>query len=236
MLDWMTTEDLVALVTLTAFEIILGIDNIVFITVLVARLPESDRRSARFIGLLLAMGTRIALLAGVVWLIALTRPIVQIAGRGLSIKDLVLIAGGLFLIAKATHEIHGQVAAPGGVGGQGRQGKAAFASIIAQIVAIDIVFSFDSVITAVGMAQDLWVMITAVVVAVLLMMAFAGKIAVFIDRNPALRMLAMSFLVLIGVVLVADGLGQHIEKGYIYFAMAFALGVELLNMRARRGE
>lgn len=233
MADILTFENLAALATLTAMEIVLGIDNIVFIAILTSRVEAAKQGFVRVVGLALAMVMRIALLFAISWIMSLEASLFSIAGRGFSGKDLILLAGGLFLIAKATKEIHhkiedgsksAQQAAPGAI--------ASVRSAIAQIVMIDIVFSLDSVITAVGMAKELWVMVTAVVIAVVVMMIFAGRISRFIDRHPTMKMLALSFLLLIGVMLVADGLGEHIPRGYIYFAMAFSLGVEVLNMRA----
>jgi predicted tellurium resistance membrane protein TerC len=219
-----------ALVTLTTMEIVLGIDNIVFISILCGRLPAHDQPRARFVGLALAMGMRVLLLLSITWIMKLTEPLFHLFEHGFSGRDLILLCGGLFLIGKATTEIHHKLedqeeaAAKAGA-------AAGFASIIAQIVVLDIVFSLDSVITAVGMAKELGVMIAAVVIAVLFMMVFAKAIGDFIHRHPTVKMLALSFLLLIGVVLVADGLGRHIAKGYIYFAMAFSVMVEVLNLK-----
>ncbi len=222
-----------AFVTLTALEIVLGIDNIVFITILVGRLPVKVQARARTIGLSLAMITRILLLLSLVWIMRLTEPLFAVLGNEISGRDLILIGGGLFLLAKSTSEIHGSLE---GEEEEARRGiaKATFGAMMVQIALIDIVFSFDSVITAVGMAQHVEVMIAAVVVAVLVMMFAAAPIGAFVERHPTVKMLALSFLILIGVALIADGLGLHIPKGYIYFAMAFSLGVEMLNIRARR--
>ncbi|MBX3357018.1 MAG: TerC family protein [Phycisphaeraceae bacterium] len=231
-----SVENLIALLTLTAMEVVLGIDNIVFIAVLSGRLPEHQRASARRIGLLLALVMRIALLGVLTWMMRLavhplfTLPLLEHAVTG---RDLILIAGGMFLIGKATHEIHGMMENHADLGNAGRVG-ATFRATVVQILLIDLVFSVDSIVTAVGMAQALWVMVTAVVISVGLMLAFSGVIASFIERHPTFKMLALSFLVLIGVVLVADGIGQHIAKGYVYFGMAFSLGVEMLNMAVRR--
>jgi len=221
-----------AFVTLTALEIVLGIDNIVFITILVGRLPAKLRARARTIGLSLAMITRILLLLSLVWIMRLTEPLFAVFGNEISGRDLILIGGGLFLLAKSTSEIHGSLEGEE----ETRRGiaKATFGAMMIQIALIDIVFSFDSVITAVGMAQHVEVMIAAVVAAVLVMMFAAAPIGAFVERHPTVKMLALSFLILIGVALIADGLGLHIPKGYLYFAMAFSLGVEMLNIRARR--
>jgi len=222
----------VALVTLTAMEIILGVDNIVFISVLVSRLPAAEARRARSVGLLLALVFRIALLFCLTWLIGLTEPVLSIFGRDLSWRDLILIAGGLFLLFKATHEIHREFdddgePAPARVG-------AGFTAVILQIALIDIVFSVDSIITAIGMARQLPIMIAAVVLAMAFMYAASGPIGGFIHRHPTTKMLAFAFLMLIGVSLVADGVGLHIPRGYIYFAMAFAAGVETINVLAKQ--
>jgi predicted tellurium resistance membrane protein TerC len=229
-----TSESLIALLTLTSLEIVLGIDNIVFISILVGKLPPEQQASARRIGLLLAMGMRIALLLAISWVMGLTEPLFTIAalGQEISGRDLILLLGGLFLVAKATWEIHDKL--EGSEHGAAAPRVAGFGAILLQIVLLDIVFSLDSVITAVGMAQHIEIMVTAVVIAVLVMMAFAGSISAFIERHPTMKMLALSFLLLIGVVLIADGFGQHVSKGYIYFAMAFSLFVEVLNLRLRR--
>jgi predicted tellurium resistance membrane protein TerC len=242
-----TTANLLALLTLTALEIVLGIDNIVFISILTAKLPEHQRAMARRIGLLVAMVARILLLLAIKWIMGLTRPLVELPAlphlalnedvRTITGKDLVLLIGGLFLIVKATKEIHhkidGHESAAGLSPDPGRRFRTApIAATIVQILLIDLVFSLDSVITAVGMAKDIRIMILAVVLAVGVMMAVAGRISHFIERHPTLKMLALSFLLLIGVLLVADGAGQHIPKGYVYFAMAFSLAVEALNIRA----
>lgn len=225
------SENLVALLTLTLLEIVLGIDNVIFISILAGKLPEAERKKARFIGLSLALGARVLLLLSLSWVMRLTTELFTLFGMGISGKDLVLIIGGLFLVAKATHEIHSKLEsdehAP-------EARRANFNSIVIQILLIDIVFSLDSVITAVGMVSEIAIMITAVVVSIGIMMAFAGRIGAFVERHPAIKMLALSFLILIGVMLVAQGFDQKIDKGYIYFAMAFSLGVELLNMRFRK--
>ena len=221
-----------AFLTLTALEIVLGIDNIIFISILVGRLPHEQRARGRTIGLALAMVTRILLLLSITWVMGLSAELFSVAGHGVSGRDLILFGGGLFLLAKSTLEIHNSLE------GEGEhheaKGGATFGAVITQIAVIDIVFSLDSVITAVGMAEHVEVMIAAVVVAVLVMMFLAGPISDFVDRHPTIKMLALSFLILIGVALVGEGLGFHIPKGYIYFAMAFSVGVEMLNMRMRK--
>lgn len=222
-----------AFATLTALEVVLGIDNIIFISILVGRLPKEQQARGRTIGLALAMLTRIALLLSITWVMGLSAELFSIAGRGVSGRDLILIGGGLFLLAKSTLEIHHSL--EGGDEQQHQaQGRASFASVITQIAIIDIVFSLDSVITAVGMADHVEVMIAAVIVAVLVMMFLAGPIGNFVDRHPTIKMLALSFLILIGVALIGEGLGFHIPKGYIYFAMAFSVLVEMLNIQVRR--
>ena len=226
-------EVYVSLFTLTAMEIVLGIDNIVFISILVAKLPQAQQATARRLGLILALGMRIGLLFAISWVMGLTEPLFSVFRKSFSGRDLILLGGGLFLIAKATHEIHEKLEvaheeAPV-VGGGGR-----FGLILVQILLLDIVFSLDSVITAVGMAQHVFVMVIAMIIAVGVMLVFAGSIADFVNRHPSMKILALSFLILIGVMLTAEGLGQHVGKAYIYFAMAFSLGVELINMRVRR--
>jgi predicted tellurium resistance membrane protein TerC len=221
----------VALVSLTAMEIVLGIDNIVFISILVAKLPPEQREKIRRLGISLALIIRLGLLFALSWMMRLEEPLVEILGHALSGRDMILLGGGLFLTAKATFEIHSKLEG----GGEHTDGKSAIAwMILLQILALDIVFSLDSVITAVGMVKQLWIMVTAMLIAVGVMLIFAKSIGEFIDRHPSLKILALSFLLLIGVMLVAEGLGQHIEKGYIYFAMAFSFLVELLNMRRTR--
>jgi predicted tellurium resistance membrane protein TerC len=222
-----------AFVTLTALEIVLGIDNIIFISILVGRLPKAQQAKGRTIGLSLAMLTRIALLLSITWLMKLTNPLFAIIGKEVTGKDLILIAGGLFLIGKSTMEIH-----HGLEGGEEEEGNvrkgATFLSVIVQIAIIDIVFSLDSVITAVGMANHVEVMIAAVVAAVAVMMFMAGPIANFVDRHPTIKMLALSFLILIGTALIGEGFDFHVPKGYIYFAMAFSVVVEMLNIKLRK--
>jgi len=234
MLELLTSpEAWAALVTLTALEIVLGIDNVIFLSVLVSRIPEPRATHARQIGLVLALVFRILLLCALVWLMGLTAPVVKVADLSLSWRDLILIGGGLFLIAKATHEIHGEVEGADGET-HSRRAASAFAWIIVQIIIIDLVFSLDSIITAIGMAQDLEIMIAAVVIACVIMYISSGPVASFVARHPTTKMLALSFLVLIGVALVADGLSFHIPRGYIYFAIVFAMAVEVFNILARR--
>ncbi|MFQ5413611.1 MAG: TerC family protein [Phycisphaerae bacterium] len=229
----LTVENGIALITLTGLEIVLGIDNIVMIAILAAGLPAERQSRARRVGLALAMFMRVALLLAIGWIMGLTTPLFTILSRSVSGRDLILLVGGLFLIGKATYEIHERVEEDGRAGA-GRPGApAAMRTVVIQIVLLDIVFSLDSVITAVGMARHIAVMIAAVVISVGVMMVFADAISGFIERHPTMKMLALSFLVLIGVVLVADGLGMHIKKGYVYFAMAFSLAVEFLNIKVR---
>ncbi len=225
------SEALAALVALAAMEIVLGIDNIVFIAIVTSRLPTSQQPRARQLGITLALLTRILLLLTLKWIMGLTKPFVTIFGFPLSGRNLILIAGGLFLIAKSTYEIHNKL--EGVAEKKEIKLAAAFGWVVVQIALIDIVFSLDSVITAIGMARQLWVMVTAIVIAMAVMLASAGAISHFIQRHPTLKMLALAFLLLIGVMLVTEGLGKHIERGYIYFAMAFSLFVELLNLRLR---
>jgi predicted tellurium resistance membrane protein TerC len=229
----LTADGLLALATLSAMEIVLGIDNVVFIAILVGRLPEARRELARRVGLILALGIRVLLLFAISWMMGLTAPLVTVLGHGVSGRDLILLGGGLFLIFKATVEIYNKVEA-GHHEQTAAAARAAFAWVIFQILLLDIVFSLDSVITAVGMANDLGIMVTAMVIAMLIMLVSAGAVSRFIDSHPSLKILALAFLLLIGVMLVAEGMGSHIEKGYIYFAMAFSLLVELVNMRYRR--
>jgi predicted tellurium resistance membrane protein TerC len=228
----------VALLTLTALEIVLGVDNIVFIAILSGRLPADQQQRARVIGLGLAFFMRVALLFTLTWVIGLTAPLFSVLGHGVSGRDLILIAGGLFLIAKATFEIHEMLEGEESHAAGGAPRVASFGSVIAQIVVLDAVFSLDSVITAVGMVEEIWVMIAAVMIAIAIMMVSAAAIGEFVHRHPTVKMLALSFLVLIGMALVADGSGVHIPKGYVYFAMGFSVLVELLNqrLRARRPE
>lgn len=232
-MDWISNpETWIGLITLIALEIVLGIDNIVFISILSSKLPENRQRRARRVGLSLAMLTRIGLLFSLAWVIGLTAPIFTILGQDISGRDLILIGGGLFLLAKSTREIHDKL--EGEEEGQA-EGRAApsFANVIFQILLLDIVFSLDSVITAVGMVDQISIMVAAVVIAVLIMLVSAETISAFVERRPTVKILALSFLLLIGMTLVVEGLHQHIPKGYIYFAMAFSLFVEILNQRLR---
>jgi predicted tellurium resistance membrane protein TerC len=223
-----------AFVTLTALEIVLGIDNIIFISILVARLPKHQQPRGRTIGLGLAMGTRILLLLSITWVMSLASDLFTIWEQGFSGRDLILIGGGLFLLAKSTLEIHHSLEGAEQSHDGAAKVQATFLSVVTQIAIIDIVFSLDSVITAVGMADHVEVMIAAVIVAVLVMMVLAGPISDFVENHPTIKVLALSFLILIGTALVGEGLGFHIPKGYIYFAMAFSLGVEVLNIRLRK--
>ncbi len=232
-MEWLFDPQVwLALVTLTVLEIVLGIDNVIFIAILAGKLPAAQQKKARQIGLALAMLTRIALLFSLVWIMKLTQPLFTVLGYEISGRDLILLLGGLFLLAKSTHEIHNKL--------EGEEGQvtarvaSTMTSVITQIILLDIVFSFDSVITAVGMANRLGIMVAAVVIAVIFMMLFAGFISDFVNRHPTIKMLALSFLLLIGVSLIAEGLDHHIPKGYIYFAMAFSVFVEMLNLRMRK--
>lgn len=228
----LTMDALVAFLTLTLMEIVLGIDNIVFIAILCGKLPAEKQGKARTIGLALALISRILLLLGITWVMKLTTPLFTILGTALSGKDLILLGGGAFLVAKATHEIYDKLEVSH-ADKQAAAGRASFASIVMQIMVLDVVFSLDSVITAVGMAQQIPIMVAAVIVAIGVMLVFAGRISGFIDRHPSMKILALSFLLLIGVMLGAEGLHHHMPKGYIYSAMAFSIFVELLNMRFR---
>jgi predicted tellurium resistance membrane protein TerC len=234
MIELLTSpEAWAALLTLTALEIVLGIDNVIFISVLVARIPEPQATRARQIGLALALVFRILLLSMLFWLIGLTEPVITVKGFAFSWRDIILIAGGLFLIAKATHEIHAEVEA-NGEGDDERSAANAFFWVIMQIIVIDMVFSLDSIITAIGMAQDLEIMVAAVVIACVIMYVSSGPVARFVVEHPTTKMLALAFLVLIGVALVADGFKFHIPRGYIYFAILFAAAVEFFNVLAKR--
>jgi len=233
--DLLTRADTwVALGTLSAMEIVLGIDNVVFLAILAGKLPLPQQPLARRLGLTFALLTRLGLLFAITWVMGLTRELFTVLGRGVSGRDLVLVAGGLFLMGKATFEIHDKLEVKHEEPAAGPRARGALWAVIAQIAVLDIVFSLDSVITAVGMAQHVAIMVAAMVIAVGVMLVFAGAISAFVERHPTVKMLALSFLVLIGVMLVADGLGQHIDKGYAYFAMAFSLAVELLNLRIRK--
>jgi predicted tellurium resistance membrane protein TerC len=229
---FLTSAGWLALITLTFLEIVLGIDNIIFMSILTNKLPGVQQGPARRMGLLLAMGMRILLLLAVVWIIRLTAPIFYILGRPISGRDLVLIGGGVFLLAKATIEVHERL--EGEEGSSSARMRTSFAAVITQIAVLDIVFSLDSVITAVGMADEIAIMVTAVILAVGVMMVLAGPISSFINRHPTVKVLALSFLLLIGVSLIGEGLGMHIPKGYIYFAMGFSVFVEVVNLRVRR--
>jgi predicted tellurium resistance membrane protein TerC len=222
-----------ALITLTVLEIVLGIDNVIFISVLVARCSEKEAKRARQIGLSLALVFRIILLGMLTWLMGLTKPVVTLLGMGISWRDIILIGGGLFLIAKATHEIHAEVEAQDEVDGAA-PAPSSFLWVVAQLVLVDLVFSLDSIITAIGMAKDIEIMIAAVVIAIIVMYAASGPVSQFIADNPTTKMLALAFLMLIGVALIADGFEVHIPRGYIYSAMAFAALVEMFNVLARR--
>ena len=221
-----------AFITLTAMEIVLGIDNIIFLAILVGRLPKEQQKKARYIGLSLAMVSRILLLLSLAWLMKLTTPLFAILGNEISGRDIVLIVGGLFLLFKSTMEIHTSL--EGTEHEKKAGGSASFIGVVSQIAVIDIIFSLDSVITAVGMAQHVEVMIAAIIIAMIVMMLSAGAISDFIDKHPTIKMLALSFLILIGVALIADGFELHIPKGYIYFAMAFSVMVEMLNLKLRK--
>jgi len=229
---FLTSSGLLGLITLTFLEIVLGIDNVIFISILSSKLPERQQGPARRVGLLAAMGMRIVLLLSIVWITRLTAPLFYVLGRAISGRDLILIGGGLFLLAKATIEIHQRL--------EGEEGRSSarvgpsFAAVITQIAMLDIVFSLDSVITAVGMANEISIMITAVILAIGVMMFSARPIGAFVNRHPTVKVLALSFLLLIGVSLVGDGLGMHIPKGYIYFAMGFSVLVEAINLRVRK--
>jgi len=231
-MEWIFSgEGWIALVTLTALEIVLGIDNIIFISILSGRLPADRQPSARITGLVMAMLMRIGLLFSLTWIMSLGDTLFTVLAEDISGRDIILLAGGLFLVAKSTHEIHAKLEGENDISRAGP--TVSFWSIIVQIMILDIVFSLDSVITAVGMVKDLSIMVTAVVIAVIFMMAFSGPISKFVHRHPTVKMLALSFLLLIGVTLIAEGFDTHIPKGYIYFSMAFAVFVEMLNLRLR---
>jgi predicted tellurium resistance membrane protein TerC len=230
-MEWLNAEVLVALATLTFLEIVLGVDNIIFISILSGKLPPAQQPGARRIGLLLAMGTRILLLFSLAWVIKLTAPLFAVMGHEISGRDLILILGGLFLLAKSTHEIHARLEGDEEHGTA--RAAASYASVLIQIALLDIVFSLDSVITAVGMVDQVSVMITAVIISVLIMMVAAEPISAFVHRHPTIKMLALSFLLLIGMSLLLEGFDNHIPKGYIYFAMGFSVFVEMINLRIR---
>jgi predicted tellurium resistance membrane protein TerC len=232
-MDWITSpEAWIAFATLLALEIVLGIDNVVFISILAGKLPANQQAKARYLGLALAMVTRIILLFSISWMVRLTAPLFTVFGVEISGRDLILIVGGLFLIGKSTHEIHQKL--------EGERGQVSarvaptFTGVIVQILLLDVVFSLDSVITAVGMVNQIGIMVAAVMVAVIVMIGFAGAIGRFVERHPTVKMLALSFLLLIGMTLMAEGFDQHISKGYIYSAMAFSVFVEVLNLRAKK--
>jgi predicted tellurium resistance membrane protein TerC len=232
-MEWITDpQALIALLTLTVLEIVLGIDNIIFISILSGKLPQHQQKKARLLGLSLAMITRVLLLFSISLIIKLTEPLFTVYSLGISGRDLILILGGLFLLAKSTHEIHDKL--EGTEEEQAKRKASSFTSTIIQILLLDIVFSLDSVITAVGMANHLGVMITAVIIAVIFMMFFAGSISGFVENHPTIKILALSFLLLIGFSLIVEGMHQHISKGYIYFAMAFSVFVEILNLKMRK--
>jgi len=231
-MEWLTDPQIwISLVTLTVLEIVLGIDNIIFISILAGKLPPEQQGKARTLGLMLALVMRIILLCSIFWLTRLIHPLFHVFNHPFSGKDLVMIAGGLFLLWKSVHEIHGSL--EGGEHEKSSGVKATMSAVITQIVIIDIVFSLDSVITAVGLAKEIGVMIAAVVLAMAVMLVAAKSISDYVNRHPTIKMLALSFLILVGVVLLADGFGQHVSKGYIYFAMAFSFAVEMLNIRTR---
>ena len=231
-MDWISDPNAwAALVTLTVLEIVLGVDNIIFISILADRLPRAQQSKARLFGLAIAMVSRILLLFSITWVMQLTTPLFEVLSQEISGRDLILIGGGLFLLAKSTHEIHDKL--EGEEGEASARVAASFSAVIVQILLLDIVFSLDSVITAVGMAEEVVVMVAAVIIAVGVMLISSRSIGEFVERHPTVKMLALSFLLLIGVSLVAEGLDQHIPKGYIYFAMGFSVFVEMINLRAR---
>ncbi|MFZ1700415.1 MAG: TerC family protein [Pyrinomonadaceae bacterium] len=232
-MEWISDPQIwIAFATLTVLELVLGIDNVIFISILSGKLPPEQQPKARFIGLSLALVMRVILLFSLTWVMSLVEPLFTVWNQGVSGRDLILLIGGLFLIGKSTHEIHGSLEGETGV--TSKKVYAGFGSVIVQITLLDIVFSLDSVITAVGMVNNIWIMIAAVVISIIAMMLFAGPIGAFVERHPTIKMLALSFLLLIGVTLIAEGLHHHIPKGYIYFAMAFSVLVEFLNMRLRK--
>jgi predicted tellurium resistance membrane protein TerC len=230
---FLTADGLIALLTLSALEIVLGVDNVVFIAILTGRLPGNQQPFARRLGLTLALGIRIGLLFAITWIMGLTRPLFAILGHDISGRDLILLGGGLFLIFKATWEIYDKLEVQHTEKATAR-GRGAFAGVLLQILVLDIVFSLDSVITAVGMAENVAIMVAAMVIAMIVMLFSMGVISGFVERHPSVKILALAFLLLIGVMLVAEGFGQHVSKGYIYFAMAFSLLVELMNLRYRK--
>ena len=234
-MSWITDPQAwIAFATLLTLEVVLGVDNVIFLSILASKLPAAQQARARIVGLGLAMFMRIILLLSISWVIGLTAPLFTVLSQEISGRDIILIAGGLFLIAKSTHEIHQKL--------EGEEGRASarvaptFASVIVQILLLDAVFSLDSVITAVGLVQEIGIMVSAIVIAVFFMMAFAGPVSAFVERHPTVKMLALSFLLLIGVTLIVEGFDGHVPKGYVYFAMAFSMFVEFLNMKARKPE
>lgn len=232
-MEFLTDPNLwIAFATLTVLELVLGIDNVIFISILSGKLPAEQQPKARFIGLSMALVMRVLLLLSLSWVMTLTEPLFAVFGQEVSGRDLILLIGGLFLIAKSTHEIHGSL--EGVDAKEVKKVYSGFASVIVQITLLDIVFSLDSVITAVGMVNNIYIMIAAVVISIIAMMLFAGPIGTFVEKRPTIKMLALSFLLLIGFTLIAEGLHQHIPKGYIYFAMAFSVLVEILNMKLRK--
>jgi len=233
MASFLTADGLIALVTLSAMEIVLGVDNVVFIAILTSRLPAAQQAPARRVGLILALALRIGLLFAISWIMGLSRPFFAVLGQNVSGRDLILFAGGLFLIFKATWEIYDKLEVEHAAT-EAAAGRATFAWVIVQILTLDIVFSLDSVLTAIGMASHIPIMVVAMVIAMVVMLFSMGRISGFIERHPSVKILALAFLLLIGVMLVAEGMGQHMPKGYIYFAMAFSLFVELLNLRYRK--
>jgi predicted tellurium resistance membrane protein TerC len=231
-MSWLSPEILIALATLTFLEIVLGVDNIIFISILSGKLPPAQQPAARRLGLLLAMGTRILLLFSLAWIVRLTAPLFSLWTHEISGRDLILIGGGLFLLGKSTHEIHGRL--EGEEGEASTRAASSFASVLVQIALLDIVFSLDSVITAVGMVDQVSVMVVAVIISVLIMMLAAEPISLFVHRHPTVKILALSFLLLIGLSLLLEGFDHHIPKGYVYFAMGFSVFVEMINLRVRR--
>jgi len=236
-LIWLTDPNAwIALATLTALEIVLGIDNIIFISILAAKLPEKNRLTARRWGLVLALVTRIALLFSITWMMRLEEPLFEIMKNAISGRDLILLLGGLFLLGKATIEIHERMDVESAHYGKGMRTAKTMTSVLVQINLLDIVFSLDSVITAVGMVETFSIMVTAVIVAVIFMLLFVNKVSDFVDHNPTIKILALSLLLMIGITLIGESLDFHIPKGYIYFAMAFSVGVEMINLRVRKAE
>ena len=234
-MSWITEPQAwIAFATLLTLEVVLGIDNVIFLSILAAKLPSAQQAKARIVGLGLAMFMRIALLLSITWVIGLTAPLFTVLSQEISGRDIILIAGGLFLIAKSTHEIHQKL--EGEEGGSSARVAPTFASVIVQILLLDAVFSLDSVITAVGLVQEIGIMVAAIIVAVMLMMVFAGPVGDFVERHPTIKMLALSFLLLIGVTLIVEGFDGHVPRGYIYFSMAFSMFVEMLNLRMRKAK